>query len=160
MLQKLSRFIVALAVFVGVSVPAVAQDPSGLQVRGVNGESVTFSIADMDALAQVTITTTTIWTEGEVTFTGPSLRNVLDAAGIDNQDLTLTALNDYAIEMPAPDGGAAYPIIATRQDGALMSVREKGPFWVIFPYDSDAAFQTETVYSQSIWQLAQIDVLD
>jgi hypothetical protein len=158
MIQILFRSIVALAAIATFSVPAVAQDPTGLQVSGA--ETLTFSLEDLDALAQITITTTTIWTEGEVTFTGPSLRDVLDAAGIEAQNLSLRALNDYAIEMPAPAVGAAYPIIATRQNGAVMSVREKGPFWIIFPYDSDAAFQNERTYSQSIWQLDRIDAMD
>lgn len=158
MIRVLIRSVAALAVAATFSLPAVAQDPTGLQVSG--SETVTFTIADLEALPQVTIATTTIWTEGETTFTGPSLRDVLDAAGIATQDLTLTALNDYAIDMPAPEAGAAYPIVATRLDGALMPVREKGPFWIIFPYDSSAAFQTETIYSQSIWQLDRIDAMD
>lgn len=111
-------------------------------------------------MAQVTITTTTLWTEGENTFTGPSLRNVLDAAGLGDNDLTLTALNDYAIEIPAPAADATYPIVATRMNGAPMSVRDKGPFWVIFPFDSEPDFRTETIYAQSIWQLDRIELAE
>lgn len=150
----------AAALFVCFAGPLAAQDPSALQVTAADGETRSFSIADLDAMDQVTVTTTTIWTEGEVTFSGPALSQVLELAGIENQALTLTALNDYAIEMPGPEADANYPILATRMDGETMSVRDKGPFWIVYPYDSDAAFQTETVYAQSIWQLDRIEVLE
>ncbi len=156
----LRSFVCAALLAISMTCPAIAQDPTALQITPEGGEQLSLSLADLDALDQVTITTTTIWTEGEVTFTGPSLTSVLDAAGAEGADLTLTALNDYAIEMPAPESGATYPIIATRMDGAPMSVRDKGPFWIVFPYDSDAAYQTEEVYAQSIWQLDRIEVLE
>lgn len=160
MFQTLKSSFITVAVLANLSLPLAAQEPSTLQVTGADGATVTFSMADLDALDQVTITTTTIWTEGELTFTGPSLQSILSMAEIESPILTLTALNDYAIEMPAPEVDAIYPILATRMDGEPMSVRDKGPFWIVFPYDSDPAFQTETVYSQSIWQLDRIDVLD
>lgn len=150
----------AAALVVCVAGPLAAQNPSALQVTAAGGETHSFSMADLDAMEQVTITTTTIWTEGEVTFSGPSLTQVLELAGIENGSLSLTALNDYAIEMPAPEADANYPIVATRLDGEFMSVRDKGPIWIVYPYDSDAAYQTETVYAQSIWQLDRIEVLE
>jgi hypothetical protein len=39
-----------------------------------------------------------------------------------------------------------------------MSVRDKGPLWLIYPYDSKAEYQSETIYSRSIWQLVKIDL--
>lgn len=153
-------FLYAAATVAALTAPLTAQDFTALQVTNEDGVTTDFAIAELDALAQVTITTTTIWTEGEVTFTGPSLSSALDAAGVSSDDLTLTALNDYAIEMPAPDMDAIYPIVATRLDGAPMPVRDKGPFWIVFPYDSDPEFQTETIFAQSIWQLDRIEALD
>jgi hypothetical protein len=44
-------------------------------------------------------------------------------------------------------------------DGNAMSVRDKGPLWVIYPYDSDAAYRTEVIYSRSIWQLDRLEVV-
>jgi len=39
-----------------------------------------------------------------------------------------------------------------------MSAREKGPVWLVYNYDSDPAFRTETVYSRSVWQLDRITI--
>ena len=55
----------------------------------------------------------------------------------------------------AVEGG---PIIAYYTNGEEMSRRDKGPLWVVYPYDSDIAYQTELVYSRSIWQLDRISV--
>ena len=57
----------------------------------------------------------------------------------------------------AVEGG---PIIAYRLNGDRMSVRDKGPLWVVYPYDSDQVYQTEVIYSRSIWQLYRIDVIE
>lgn len=153
--------VIGLAVGLGLTGASLAQDPTALQISGVNtGVEVSFGLAELDALPQIEIVTSTIWTDGDVVFQGPSLRDVLSAAEAEGETLTLTALNDYAIEMPAPSAEEIYPILATRQNGQPMQVREKGPFWIVFPYDSDPMYQTEEVYSQSIWQLDRIDVRD
>jgi hypothetical protein len=39
-----------------------------------------------------------------------------------------------------------------------MSVRDKGPLWVIYPYDSDD-YRSEVIYSRSIWQLDRLEVV-
>ncbi len=39
-----------------------------------------------------------------------------------------------------------------------MSVREKGPLWIVYPYSSSPEFQNEVIYSRSIWQLNRITV--
>ncbi|WP_341862622.1 molybdopterin-dependent oxidoreductase [Gymnodinialimonas sp. 57CJ19] len=160
MMSCLHRFMLSALALTAMSLPSAAQDPSALQVSDGEGTIVSFALSDLDGLPQVEITTTTQWTAGENTFTGPSLRDVLDVAGLGDDDLTLTALNDYAIEMPAPEAGATYPIVASRMNGVPMSVRDKGPFWIIFPYDSEPDFQTETIYAQSIWQLDAIELAE
>jgi len=51
------------------------------------------------------------------------------------------------------------PILAYAMDGAPMLVRDKGPIWVIYPYDEGARYRTDTVYARSVWHLDRIDVL-
>ena len=51
------------------------------------------------------------------------------------------------------DGG---PIIAYERNGKEMSVRSKGPLWIVYPYDSNPSYKTEAIYSRSIWQLEGI----
>jgi hypothetical protein len=40
-----------------------------------------------------------------------------------------------------------------------MSVRDKGPLWVIYPYDAVPEYKSERIYARSIWQLVSIEVL-
>jgi hypothetical protein len=39
-----------------------------------------------------------------------------------------------------------------------MSVRDKGPLWLVYPYDSAAKYQSEVVFSRSIWQLNRLEI--
>ena len=49
-------------------------------------------------------------------------------------------------------------MIAYERNGAVMSVRDKGPLWIVYPYDSNPDYQTEEIYARSIWQLEKITV--
>ena len=73
--------------------------------------------------------------------------------------LRATAINDYTVEIPVSDAVEGGPIIAYSVDGKPMSVRDKGPLWVIYPYDSGAQYRSEVIYSRSIWQLDRIEVV-
>ncbi|WP_415401805.1 molybdopterin-dependent oxidoreductase [Tateyamaria sp. SN3-11] len=142
--------------------PAAAQPAMMLEVTASSSESGTaeFTLADLDAMEQVTFDTTTIWTDGKVSFSGVPLKTLLaevDAAGT---TVEMVALNDYKVAMPLVTLEDNAPIIATRMNGETMSVRDKGPYWVVFPYDQDPKYRTETIYAFSIWQLNRLKVVD
>lgn len=161
MIAAIKKLSISLILGCALAGPSLAQDPSALQI--IDAETrveISLTLQALDALPQVTFNTMTIWTDGVVVFQGPSLHNVLVASGMTGQRLTLTALNDYAIEMPAPKGSASYPIVATRMNGEIMPVRDKGPFWIVYPYDSELMLRSEEIYSRSIWQLDKIQVLN
>jgi hypothetical protein len=154
-----------------VSAPALAETmpaPSGeviLTVSGAigttNGDGVLAFDSDLFAtLPQHSFKTGTIWTDGTATYTGVLLRDVLAAAGATGATVKLTALNDYQIRMPAADALGDGPLLANLSDGQRMPLREKGPIWLIYPYDTVAAYRTEQTYARSIWQLNQIEVAD
>ncbi|MCU4655216.1 molybdopterin-dependent oxidoreductase [Roseibacterium sp. SDUM158016] len=135
-----------------------------LTVRGAiastnDGDAAVFDREMLEALGAESFETTTIWTEGVQSFTGVPLNTVLDALGAEGETLRAIALNDYAVEIPVSDAEEGGPIVAYLQNGAPMSVREKGPLWVVYPYDANTAYQTEQIYSRSIWQLVSIEVL-
>jgi hypothetical protein len=49
-------------------------------------------------------------------------------------------------------------ILAIKRNGEYMSVRDKGPLFVIYPYDSSPDLKSQTYYARSAWQVAKIDV--
>ena len=117
-----------------------------------------FDIAMLEALAGRTGVMETPWTKGLVKFSGPLLRSVLDAAGAHGKTIKITALNDYAADVPFADATDLDTMLATRMDGALMSVRDKGPLFLVYPFDQDQALLNEKYFSRSVWQIRDIEV--
>lgn len=140
---------------------ALAEEPANilLTVTAADGSQHEFDRAALDALPQISFTTTTIWTEGATTFAGPALRTVLEKSGIHGGEVYLLALNDYAIDVDWSKIDDQAPIIATRINGATFGVRENGPLWVIYPFDSNIRFQDEMIYASSVWQLIAINAV-
>lgn len=102
--------------------------------------------------------TSTIWTEGVQHFRGVRLRTLMDCLGIRDGVLTLTAKNEYLVEIPMAELRGDGALVAYERNGRPMETRDKGPLWLVYPYDADPAFRTETIYAQSIWQLDRIEV--
>jgi len=113
----------------------------------------------LEALAQKKIDTTTPWTEGVQAFSGPTLSALAGLGGRAPTEALVIALNDYLINIPASDWQRWEPILATRHNGARMPVREKGPFWVIYPMDKDQVLITQLYRSRMVWQVNKIDFL-
>lgn len=157
---KLLKAAACIAGFVTPLLASVAlADPLSLRLSAPQRAPIALSLAELDAMRQVSVETSTIWTSGVHRFTGVPLWALLERAGAEGGSLRMTALNDYSIEMPIDAVSPDVPLVATRMDGAAMPVRDKGPFWLVFPYDADPAYQTETTYARSIWQLVEITVL-
>lgn len=137
-----------------------AQSPDGktvLTVSSAAGGRLDFTMAALAELPQRSFTTRTPWYPDPKTFTGPLLRDVLDAAHAQGSTLRMTALNNYRSSMPAEDARRFDVILARLLDGSPMAVREKGPLFVIYPYDSSAELRSELFYSRSAWQLRSIE---
>lgn len=141
-------------------------EPGVLQVGQADEEFVSFDLEALDALPQVSFETSTIWTDGSSLYSGVSVATLLEEAGMGEMmgqsgaTLELVALNDYRVQIPIEDIGEELPIVATRIDGETVSIREKGPYWLIYPFDRAAEYRTEETYKRSIWQLAQMIVLE
>ena len=152
--------------------PALAADlpaPTGpviLTVSGAISNTNAGDTAEMDlemlrALESRAFTTTTIWTDGPQDFVGVPLNALMEAVGAENVTINTTAINDYAVQIPYEDWSSPEgPMLAYDRNGGPMSVRDKGPLWVVYPYDAGEEYRTEVIYSRSIWQLDRIVVGD
>jgi len=128
-------------------------------IANTNGDGLArLDMALLDSLPRHSFATSTIWTEGVDTFEGVLLTDLLAALGATGTNIMAKALNDYEIAFPVADATAEGPMLAYRMNGKPMSIREKGPIWMVFPYDDVEAFRTEQTYARSIWQLDRIDV--
>ncbi len=172
LLKRLGAVALLGAVLIGQGAPVTAagmlappQDEVLLTVSGAIAETNTeageavFDRAMLEALDPVIIETSTIWTDGVQRFRGVPLVTLLDRLGAEGTILRALALNDYAIEIPVSDAVEGGPIIAFERNDEPMSVRDKGPLWVIYPYDAVPEYKSERIYARSIWQLVSIEVL-
>ncbi|MDR7150886.1 hypothetical protein J2W49_002849 [Hydrogenophaga palleronii] len=122
------------------------------------GEVARFDMKMIEALPQHSFTTRTPWFDRPVQFTGPLLADVLAAVKARGGSIRASAINDYTITIPMADASAHQVIVARLLDGKPMAVRDKGPLFVIYPFDRDAALRTSVYYERSIWQLKSLDV--
>lgn len=144
-----------LTVLSFIALPTLASAEDILSIT--NGDvTVELTKADVAKLEQTAFETTTIWTEGKIEFSGPTLKSILELANITEGVVSLTAINDYTIEIPVADITEEAPIVANLMNGEPFNRREKGPYWVVYPFDADKKYQQEEVYALSIWQLSSI----
>jgi hypothetical protein len=145
-----------------VPAPALADDtPVLLTVTGRLAAPAVpreFTLPSLEALGALSVRTATPWTDGVQEFTGVRLRDLLAAVGAQGRTLAMTALNDYTVEIPAADARSYDVIVAYRRNGAAMSVRDRGPLWIIYPLDHHAELRDAEHQARMIWQLRRIDV--
>ena len=122
------------------------------------GARADFDMAMLERLPQVGFTTRTPWFPEPHRFSGPLLRDVLAAAGAQGTTVRAIALNDYKIEIPTEDVERFDVIAARLIDDKPMPVREKGPLFVIYPFDSRPELKAEKYYARSAWQLRTLEV--
>lgn len=170
MITRFRATILGLMLAFGIAIPAGASDiaaPSGTPILTISGDiektnvgdTLVFDADTLAALGSVEIETSTIWTDGVDTFQGIPLKTLVDLVGADGGTLLASAINDYTVEVPVSDAVENGPILAYLLNGAPMSVRDKGPLWIIYPYDQNADYRSEVTYSRSIWQLDRIEVV-
>ncbi|MGR3759159.1 molybdopterin-dependent oxidoreductase [Roseobacteraceae bacterium NS-SX3] len=156
--------IVVLALLIAAVLPVFASQRSDSQpvvlYVDLPGDAAVheFTLDDLRALPAASFETATIWTSGPQQFSGVPLSALLQHLGVYGGVIEARAVNDYAVEIPVSDAVPDGPILAYERNGALMPVRDKGPLWLVYPYDSDPGYRTEAVYSRSIWQLERIVV--
>lgn len=164
--MKLKTLLAAAAFAALSSTSALAlEKPTGDVILTVTGHvthanvdgTAQFDAAMLDKLASRTGQMETPWTTGKVTFSGPLLRAILDEAGAEGGKMTVKALNDYAVDVPMEDAKFD-TILATTMDGKPMSVRDKGPLFLIYPFDSNPELYNEKYFSRSVWQIKEIEV--
>lgn len=117
-----------------------------------------FDLARLDAMPQTEVSTTTPWTEGTNTYSGVRISELLKAVGAQGSTISATALNDYTIAFKAA-AALEYPVIlATRSNGQLMRVRDKGPLWIIYPLSEYPQLRKEEFHQTMVWQLKALTI--
>ena len=111
----------------------------------------------LERLGLVDVTTVTPW-HGleEMRFSGVPLSVLLDYVGAHGITITAVALDDYRVDIPMPDSVETGVILALKLNGQDMTVKNRGPLFVIYPYDTSDVLDTKIYYARSAWQVARL----
>jgi hypothetical protein len=136
--------------------------PVILEVRNdvsSNAPKITrFDLEMLERIGLKEIVTETPWTIGPVTFKGILLRDLMATVATKETSIIATAMNDYSVRIPVKDYTSYDVLLATRRDGEILTVRDKGPIWLIYPWSNNPNLKKQLFYSRSIWQLKAISV--
>jgi len=110
----------------------------------------------LEALGASGFETATPWYEEPVRFDGVRMDRLMQAVGASGDRVLAYALNDYSTELPMSDFARHDVILALKRNGQYMSVRDKGPLFIVYPFDSDPELKHQTYYGRSVWQASKI----
>ncbi len=130
----------------------------GGQVANGDKGPVVFDRDGLEALGMDSFETMTPWYASKVKFEGVSMAKLLRAVGAKGQKLSVSALNDYTTEIPMEDFGKYNVILALKRDGQYMPVSDKGPLFIVYPFDANPELKTQKYYGRSAWQVARMVV--
>ena len=157
-----ARLALAFSVCLGSITVAHAQsDPVVLTITAPAATppvAASFTMKFLKSLPQRSFVTQTPWYKDPVKFTGPLLRDVLAAAKAKGEVINAVALDDYQAKIPFSDATDYDVILAHQMDGKTLTAKDKGPLFVVYPYDSKAELQAVRFYERSIWQLKALRV--
>ncbi len=159
------------AVYTRLNIPSLETggaipDPEEAVVLTVSGQigaankdqSIIMDIPTIESVGLVEYTVEDPFEKEQRTFSGVLMKDLLELWKVspDATVLTVTALNDYQIDVPL-DLAWDYPVMfALKQDGEYMTPAYRGPAMLVFP-NKHYKFELETD-SYWAWQIKTIAV--
>lgn len=122
-------------------------------------ESVQFDMATLESLGEVEYEVTDPFSQEDVVYRGVLMSDFLAVLQVpeDATALGLTALDDYSIDIPLEELTERPVILALRADGEYITIENRGPSRVIFPYGY-FDYDPDIVNSYWIWQIVDVEV--
>lgn len=150
----------------GSALAGPLQAPTGEVVLTVSGdietantpEGAALDIATLKTFPAREIRTTTYWREGIQHFKGVSAVAVLEALGVEDGVLTMSAPDDYSVDIPMAGLRAHDAVFALELNGTDLGEEAEGPVWLVFPYDDMSEEERKRYTDWSVWTLDRIEV--
>lgn len=89
---------------------------------------------------------------------GPLIREIFAAAGITGTKITARALDGYELDIPMEDVQNYDVVAAVEVDGKPLSVRDRGPAWIVYPTVDHPELKDALYEARSVWQLKELIV--
>lgn len=144
--------------------PTTPGDPNRfLIVEGKKGsgceKSVTLSEQQLRSLPQQTFKTSHTWTNAPEELSGPLLADVLQLACPKPKKIYIRALNEYSVSVAFDKVKKYEPILVMSANGKPLSIRDKGPLWVMINFDRFKEIPERSLDEMLVWQLYYISIL-
>jgi hypothetical protein len=156
--MRSARFTALCAALLMTAAPLRAEEVILTLTGAVADAPVLLTMADLQALPQHTLVTSTTVTDGTPVFEGFLMRDLLEAHGATGQIVVAEALNDYRMEIPISDFHDFDVIGALVMDGVPLGPRDKGPIWIVYPRDDHKELEDIRYDTRWVWQLVSLQV--
>ena len=100
----------------------------------------------------------TYWTSPDSIFTGVLARNIMALVGANGSWVRAVAANDYSVNLPLTDLTRFDTLLGLYHNSERMSMRDKGPVWLLYPNDSRPDKSESTINERMIWQLKSLQI--
>jgi len=131
---------------------------SGALAHPNAGDEVHLDLAALESLPATEFTTVTPWHDQPLLFTGVRVSTLFEAIGTDSTAFMAIGLDDYRFTVTDLDFDKYPVIIAYRQNGALIPIRDLGPLRIIMPFSDYPELKTPINESRSVWQLVALEL--
>jgi len=136
--------------------PVVLTVSGKVEQTNSNGAAL-FNMEMLEALGRASFATRSELSEVPQLFAGIPLRAVLERVGVRGESLRASALNDYVSVIPMEDL-SFQPVLATKVDSRVLTIRDKGPLWIAYPRDHYKVLQDAKYDARWVWQLNKLHV--
>lgn len=125
-----------------------------------NGDTLDLDMATLEKFGVVKYDIDDPWTKTTVNYSGVLLSDFLKIIGASSsaENIRITALDDYAVDITITEAQKWPVLIATQSNGEYMTVAENGPTRIIFPFGRYSDVDVVLYQDLSIWSIKSIEV--
>lgn len=161
--EQIYEVVVPATLHPGTTIPIPQQAPI-LTITGKIGttnhdHAIVMDRATIEKVGLVQYTVKDPFEERPVQYCGVLMRDLLALWQVadDAQTVSITALNDYKIDIPINEFRQFPILFAVKADGADMQPDYRGPAMLVYPIDQ-YKFDLIAVQRNWIWQIKTIDI--
>lgn len=125
-----------------------------------DGSTVDVTDEDFEAVGITEITTRLVGeTETRSHVRGPRFDAILSHFGVQGDMVRVSGVDKYAADLPV-DELKRYPVLLAYEiNGKRLTLRSKGPVWVVYPFDDHPEIEDQLREARSVWQVGEIEAL-
>jgi hypothetical protein len=142
----------------GDAIPAPRSAPILTVLGAQRAPRLEFDRDTLERIGLIRYTSRNHWYDQPVTYEGVPGSALLAVVGVPPgaTRLRARALNDYVVHIPLADFRDWPVMFALKLDGQYLTVKDKGPIWVVYPNHLDPHLGGMSYQGRWIWQLREI----